>query len=249
MIYKFGLIGETLSHSFSPVLHAELLESKGLNGTYDLIEIPRSLFEETFSVLKTKNYQGVNVTIPYKEQIIPLLDELSPQARFIGAVNTVSFSNERTIGYNTDYDGFLAMLLHYNVDIQGKSAAILGSGGVAKAVVKALMDSGISSLVVVSTKRTGFLDLRTVSYDLFQTENNNYDLLINCTPIGMHPNIEDSPISAQSFRAKVAIDLIYNPAETRFMKIAKDLGIQTFNGLYMLQAQAAKSQEIWINTK
>lgn len=242
---KLALVGETLSHSLSPQIHNELMKQNQIQGTYDLIEIPQEQFEKEFNALKMSDYSGVNITIPYKEKALSLLDELSPQAKYIGAVNTVRFHNGKAIGYNTDYNGFLSLLKENNVEIKGKSAIILGAGGVAKAVIKALLDEGIFDITIVSRNKQNFHSLYTISYEFFKEEKCSCDLLINCTPIGMYPNINDSPIPKELINATIAIDMIYNPEKTLFLKYAEELGMKAINGSHMLRAQAQESQKIW----
>lgn len=245
MAYRYGLVGEKLGHSFSPEIHKDLMKKQNKVGTYELIEIAKDQFSEDFPTLLKSGYNGLNVTIPYKESVIPFLDELSPEARYIGAVNTVSFKQGKTLGHNTDYDGFLTLLSENHIAIKGLTAVVLGSGGVAKAIIKALLDHGISDITVLSTSKEKFHAFHTISYDFFAGNSVTCDLLINCTPVGMFPNVEKCPIPKHAFRAKVAIDLIYNPPETLFLKTARSLGLQTVSGLRMLSAQAEKSQEIW----
>ncbi len=245
-MYKFGLIGEKLPHSKSPEMHAKIMEENHIEGTYDLIEIPKDRFEEGFLALKDAGYHGLNVTIPYKETVIPYLDELSPQAKYIGAVNTIAFRDGKLIGHNTDYFGFQELLLKNKVPVKGKEAIVLGSGGAAKAVTKVLLDLGIFDLTIVSRGKQNFHGLYTVSYDYFKESDRRFDLLINCTPIGMFPHSDKSPLPKEYIRAKYAIDLIYNPTETLFLKYAQEQGSQVLNGSMMLWEQAVKSEEIWL---
>lgn len=242
---KLGLIGEKLSHSLSPQIHAEIMRQRGTTGSYDLIEISRESFEKEFRALKNSDYRGVNVTIPYKEAVIPLLDEISPQAKYIGAVNTILFKDGKAKGYNTDYDGFLALLNHNNITVKGKAAVILGSGGAAKAVAKGLLDLGIYDLTIVSRGKQNFHGNYTVSYEYFKEINIKSDLLINCTPVGMHPYVNVSPIPKENINAEIVIDLIYNPPKTLLLKYAEELGIRGINGSHMLREQAVKAQDIW----
>lgn len=245
-MYKFGLIGEKLPHSKSPEMHAEIMKENKIEGTYDLIEIPKDRFEEYFTALKDAGYHGLNVTIPYKETIIPYLDELSPQAKYIGAVNTIAFRAGRLIGHNTDYFGFQELLLKNDVPVKGKEAIVLGSGGAAKAVTKVLLDLGIFDLTIVSRGKQNFHGLYTVSYDYFKEGGRKCDLLINCTPVGMFPHSEASPLPKEYIRADYAVDLIYNPIETLFLKYAKEQGSHVLNGIQMLWEQAVKAEQIWL---
>lgn len=242
---KFGLVGEKLSHSLSPQIHEEIMRQRGIDGTYEILEFSKETFTRDFQALKGSDYRGVNITIPYKESVIPLLDEISPQAKYIGAVNTVLFENGRAKGFNTDYDGFLSLLSDNNIAVKGKGAVILGSGGVAKAVVKVLLDLGVYDLTIVSRGKQNFHGHYTISYEFFREANLKSDLLINCTPVGMYPNVNASPISREHIRTDVVIDTIYNPPKTLLLKYAEELGIRGINGGHMLKEQAVKAQDIW----
>lgn len=242
---KLGLVGEKLSHSQSPQIHAEIMRQKGIDGTYELLEFSRESFLQDFNVLKESGFRGVNITIPYKESVIPLLDEVSQQAKYIGAVNTVLFQDGKAKGFNTDYDGFISLLDHNNVAVKGKSAVVLGSGGSAKAVVKALLDQGVYDLTIVSRGKQNFHGNYTISYEFFREAKIKSDLLINCTPVGMYPNEDNSPVTRSEIQAETVIDMIYNPAKTLLLKTAEELGLKVVNGSYMLQQQAVKAQEIW----
>lgn len=242
---KFGLIGEKLSHSKSPGIHEEIMKERNIPGTYELIEIPKDTFVQDFNHLKESGYRGLNLTIPYKETVMPLMDEISPQAKYIGAVNTVLFENGKAMGFNTDYDGFLSLLRKNNIEIKGKEAIILGSGGAAKTVTKVLLDEGIYDITIVSRAKQTFHGSYTVSYDYFKDIKTKSDLLINCTPVGMFPDINVSPIAKEYVNTSVIIDLIYNPEETLLLKYGRELGIKGINGEAMLYQQAMKAQDIW----
>ncbi len=242
---QLGLVGEKLSHSLSPEIHQGLMKKYGIEGTYEILEFSKDTFADDFNALKTSGFRGVNITIPYKETVIPLLDEISQQAKYIGAVNTVLFDNGKAKGFNTDYDGFLSLLDHNNITVKGKGAVILGSGGVAKAVVKGLLDLGIYDLTIVSRGKQNFHGNYTVSYEFFKEAAVKSDLLINCTPVGMYPNVDASPLPKEFIHADVVIDTIYNPTKTLLLKYAEELGIMGINGSYMLMQQAVKAQEIW----
>lgn len=242
---KFGLVGEKLSHSLSPQIHGEIMRQRGIDGTYEILEFPKETFTRDFQALKSSDYRGVNITIPYKESVIPLLDEISPQAKYIGAVNTVLFENGLAKGFNTDYDGFLSLLSDNKIAVKGKGAVILGSGGVAKAVVKVLLDLGVYDLTIVSRGKQNFHGHYTISYEFFREANLKSDLLVNCTPVGMYPNVNAAPISREHIRTDVVIDTIYNPPKTLLLKYAEELGIRGINGGHMLKEQAVKAQDIW----
>lgn len=246
---KLGLVGEKLSHSQSPQIHMEIMKQRGINGTYEILEFSKETFARDFNALKDSDYRGVNITIPYKETVVPLLEDISQQAKYIGAVNTVLFKDGKAKGFNTDYNGFLSLLEHNNITVKGKGAVILGSGGVAKAVVKALLDLGIYDLTIVSRGKQNFHGNYTVSYEFFKEKRVKSDLLINCTPVGMYPNTDTSPITKDFINTEIVIDTIYNPPKTQLLKFAEELGIRGINGSYMLKEQAVKAYDIWTEDK
>ena len=210
-----GLLGRKLGHSYSPQIHSQL-------GRYDYRLFEKEP-EELEDFLKNGDFTGLNVTIPYKKDVIPFLDELSPRAKALGAVNTIVRRNGKLIGHNTDYFGFETMLLSTGVSLQGKKALVCGSGG--------------ANVVVLS--RTG--------KDNYQNLNRHSDaaLIVNATPVGMYPNVEASPIEdlAAFPMLEGVLDLVYNPARTSILLKAEALGIPCVNGLRMLVAQAKESAE------
>jgi shikimate dehydrogenase len=244
----YGLIGEKLSHSYSPIIHNEILKRINIDGEYVLFEVERGRLKEKINELKYK-VKGLNVTIPYKVEVVEFLDEVSEEAKKIGAINTIDFKDNLLVGYNTDYYGFKAMLDVFNIDIKNKGAVVLGSGGASKAVIHSLLDNGIGEVVLVSRDKirveVRFKGIKCIDYSELK-HLRNYDYIINCTPVGMYPNIDFSPVDKDILQNySVAIDLIYNPTKTLFLKKAEEIGIKAVNGLYMLVAQAVKSEEIW----
>lgn len=246
----YGLIGEKLGHTYSPQIHSEILKFINIEGHYGLFQVKKHNLKNVISGLKAIGYNGINVTIPYKSEIIQYLDSLSAEASKIGAINVVSIdkSNVAT-GYNTDYYGFGMMLNNANINIQNEAAVILGTGGASKAVIQYLKDNGIRDIIIVSRdpKSTNYKypNDKIISYNDLN-EINNCSIIINCTPVGMYPEVENTPINKMYLRKfKFAVDLIYNPSTTLFLKQAQEEGLKTINGLYMLVAQAVKSQEIW----
>ena len=231
---KFGLLGEKLSHSKSPDIHKIIFKELNINGKYDLIETPPEDIEKYIN-----EYDGLNVTIPYKETVKPILKSLSKEAKSIGAVNTIY----KQKGYNTDYFGFKKMLNVKNIKVNNKICVILGTGGASKAVKYYLKNQDAKKVINVSRSKKG---PNIINYD--ELKNIDGDILINATPVGMYPNIKESPVNSKIIsKYKVAIDLIYNPLETLFLKIAKKNNLKYVNGLYMLIGQAVKAQEIWNN--
>ncbi|MBS6503146.1 MAG: shikimate dehydrogenase [Clostridium sp.] len=244
----YGLLGEKLSHSLSPEIHSELLKAINKDGAYKLFEIEKDRLEDFTEALKLLKIKGANVTIPYKKDIMKYIDSISEEAEKIGAINTISLENGKLYGHNTDYYGFGYMLKVNNINIKGKSVVILGNGGACRAVVHYLLDNNISDIKIVSRKPNkeefNLQNVDVITYE--ELKNISGDILINSTPVGMHPNINVSPVTEDIIRNFDAlVDLIYNPMETKFVNIGNSLSKKTTSGLYMLIGQAAKAQEIW----
>ena len=229
---KYALLGEKLSHSLSPEIHEEIFKALGINASYTLVEVSPEGIKEEIS-----KYDGLNVTIPYKTEVIKYLSEISKEAKAIGAVNTI-YGNK---GYNTDYFGFGKMLEINNIPVKNHRVVILGTGGASKAVHQYLKDHQAKEITFVSRGKVGE---NIINYDTLKDVTG--DLIINTTPVGMYPNVEKSPVTQDVLKKfNFAVDLIYNPAETKFLKLAKTQGLRTTNGLYMLVGQAVKAEEIW----
>lgn len=246
----FGLIGESLSHSLSPIIHKFVYEMLNLEATYSLYQVQPNMLETAVQGIRSLDLRGVNVTIPYKIKIMELLDSISVEADKIGAVNTILNDGHTLTGYNTDYFGFGRMLDKYDISLASKKVVILGSGGAARSVAAFLQDAGVSELYIVSRepKELTYSDkCKVITYE--QLSLINYaNLLVNCTPIGMYPNIGAAPISKhETSKFEAVIDLIYNPLHTQLMTQAIEIGIPAYNGLYMLVSQAVASIEIWNN--
>lgn len=222
-----GLLGRKLGHSYSPQIHALLADY-----SYTLFEKePEEL--ETF--LKCGNFSGINVTVPYKQAVIPYLDTLTPLATKLGAVNTIVRKGEKLIGHNTDYFGFQYMLKQLSMEISGKKALVLGSGGASKTVCAVLQDQG-SQVVVIS--RNGEHNYDNLS------NHTDAALIVNTTPVGMYPEVGHAPLSLTGFpKLEGVLDVIYNPARTALLLEAERLGIPALNGLSMLVAQAKEAAE------
>lgn len=242
----FGLIGFPLGHSFSKRYFTEKFEHLGLSDShaYTQFEIPS--IEEFPALLKTQGIRGFNVTIPYKQQIIPYLDEIDPAAARIGAVNTIKvLADGRTRGYNTDYFGFHQTLKDWSAysDFKTRNALVLGQGGAARAVIAAIEDLGIPVIKVSRQASEGI-----VSYEDLPLLMDSIGLIVNTTPLGMHPNEEACPPIPYNRLTEQhhLYDIVYNPLETTFLKMGLEHGAGgTHTGIQMLYGQADKAWEIW----
>jgi shikimate dehydrogenase len=244
---RYAVIGRRLSHSLSPKIHNIFFRKTGIAANYDQITLEPEELPELLNKLNDRGYKGINVTIPYKTEIMKSLDYVSPIAERIGAVNTVEIG-EQFKGYNTDYYGFGRALDYYGFKSRDQRCAVLGSGGSARAICAYLEDNGASEIAIISRKPADaslkFPGYKTISINDYTSE--NFDLIVNCTPVGMYPDQEVSPISKEQLKgAAYVMDLIYNPYETLLLKYAKELVIPYANGLYMLVSQAISAQEIW----
>lgn len=246
MIY--GLIGEKLSHSYSPQIHQAFFEITGIKGEYRLFQLQKNELQGFLHEALKEGYKGLNVTIPYKTAIMSFMTRLSPEAEKIGAVNTITLQGSPE-GYNTDYFGIDYTLRKNRITLNGKKALIAGTGGAARAVAAYLMDCGTASVCIAGRNPTqgkeNFPGIQLIHYEEI-TQNGPFDVIINTTPVGMYPNTGLSPLSSEQIQgAGFIFDLIYNPGKTELMNIADKLGIPSVNGLYMLVAQAVKAHEIW----
>lgn len=235
---KYGLIGRSLQHSFSESFFLEFFSKNSIDAVYHTLEL--SSIEE-FAYLN--DYAGINVTTPYKEAVIPFLDELSEEARSIGAVNVVHYKNGRKIGYNTDSFGFRQSIKPFLTN-QHERAIIFGTGGAAKAVNYVLRSLGIEVLFV-SRKP---IENNQFNYnEINENMINSCKLLVNCTPVGTFPDSDVCLELPYQFLSKdhLVIDLIYNPKKTNFLQNAAQFGAQVLNGESMLKEQALKSWNIW----
>ncbi len=251
---KFGLLGEKLGHSLSPFIHEELYKAIGLEASYELIEVLKEELGIRVQEL-SKTYVGLNVTIPHKVEVMKALTEVEASAIAIGAVNTIHFTEKGIYGYNTDYFGFAKTLEYNHIDVKGKQVVVLGTGGASRAIICCLENKGAAKIILVTRsistvpedfkEKTTQTNFEICTYE--QEENLTGDLIVNCTPVGMYPNVGVSPISEEIIKRFVAaIDLIYNPQETEFLKLARVNNKKAVNGLLMLVAQAIKAEEIWL---
>lgn len=238
---KFGLIGKRLDYSFSKSFFTDFFRNNGLDHQYDTIEIAN--IHEVENYLANPDFFGFNVTIPYKEQIIPFLSDLSPEAKQIGAVNTIAKRNGMWVGFNTDAFGFKQSIKPF-LDSRHERAMILGTGGASKAVEYVLKAIGLDVIFISrNPKKENEFSYEAINEYML----NAYKMVVNCTPIGTFPNIDEKPnfpthlLTSDHF----VVDLIYNPEKTRLLLEAEKHGAMILNGYSMLKEQALKAWEIW----
>lgn len=265
--FHLGLIGYPLGHSLSPKIHTAALKACGLEGSYSLFPIhpdDKDGLKDLLARVRAGELHGLNVTIPHKQNVIEFMDELTPTAEAIGAVNTIHLREGKLIGDNTDAAGFLADLkknmaespspkMGQGLGVREKSALVLGAGGSARAVVYALLTDGWD--VTVSARRieqaqelvSQFKNADAAELNVKTFQLSNFQLIINTTPLGMTPNIDQSPLPENLSLPLNAFvyDLIYNPRETKFVRGARSQGLRAATGLGMLIEQAALSFEVW----
>ena len=235
---RYGLIGEKLGHSFSKIIHEQLADY-----TYDLIPLTR---EELNIFMTEKQFSALNVTIPYKETVIPYLDEMDAHARKIGAVNTVVNRNGKLTGYNTDFYGFRYMLLHNGIDVKNKKTLVLGKGGASKAVIAVLEELGAKEILTVYYKENP----ETITYEDCYQNHSDAEIIVNTTPVGMFPKADDCPIDLDRFPNLSGVaDVVYNPLRTQLIIEAEKRNIPVAGGLELLVAQAKYAVEIFLDTK
>lgn len=235
---EFGLIGEHLGHSFSPEIHARLG-----NGAYTLHEVAR---DDLDAFMKAAPFKGINVTIPYKEAVMPYLDEISPEALEIGAVNTiVKDTDGRLKGYNTDFFGLCGLARRSGLDFNGRNVLVLGAGGAAKTAAAVAKELGAAS---VSTATRNPRNENQLPLSEISVNGGPWQIIMNATPVGMHPSDEGRVVDIALFPAlEGVLDCIYNPLRTNLVLDAQERGLKAEGGLYMLVGQAWKADELFFD--
>lgn len=235
---KYGCIGKKLTHSFSKEIHAKLADYD-----YELIELNESEIEPFFA---KKDFEAINVTIPYKQTVIPYLDEMSDVAKRIGAVNTIVNKNGALYGYNTDYYGMKALIEKIGVELKGKKVLILGTGGTSKTARVLAQDLGAETVLTVSRRKSESF----ITYEEAVKLHCDADYIINTTPSGMYPDCESVPIDISAFKKLAGVaDAVYNPLCTNLVMNAKSRGIKAECGLYMLVMQAVVAVEKFLDSE
>ena len=235
---KCALIGKPLGHSYSKEIHALIADYD-----YDLVELDES---EVASYLKKRDFDGINVTIPYKQTVMPYLDEISEEAKRIGAVNTIVNTDGKLVGYNTDFAGMSALIKKNDISVKGKTALVLGTGGTSKTACEVLKSLGASRVLKVSrNQKDGAIDYQTAIKTY-----NDAQIIVNTTPVGMYPHEDGQPIDLSCFEnLEGVVDAIYNPLCTNFVLQARNAGVKECGGLYMLVAQAVYASSMFRKTQ
>lgn len=241
---RYGLIGEKLGHSYSKIVHERMADY-----TYDLLPLSR---EEFTDFMQVRDFTAINVTIPYKQDVIPYLDELHPLAAEIGAVNAIVNRSGHYTGYNTDFYGFRYMLEHNSIGISGRKCLILGTGGTSHTVRTVLKHMNAAQILTVSrgaaAKADGCKDYPMISYEECLSCHTDAAVIINTTPLGMYPNMDASPLDLVPFTScEAVVDVIFNPLQTKLTLQARELHIKAVTGLEMLVAQAKQAIEYFLD--
>ena len=260
-----GLIGDPVEHSMSPAMHNAAFRELGLDYIYLPFRVKKEEVGKAIDGMRAFNFRGLNVTIPHKVAVMPLLDELDPLAEKIGAVNTIINNDGKLTGYNTDAGGFLRALLAKGIEPAGKSVAVIGAGGAARAITFILADK--KARLVIFNRIEELEWAKDLAGRITQTfgqkvealelnrENlarvlNKADILVNATSVGMSPNTGDSPVEADLLRPGLAVyDIVYNPVKTRLLREAEAVNAKTIGGLDMLVGQGALAFEMWTGQK
>ena len=239
---KFGLIGRDIEYSFSRIYFLEKFNSNLDLSDYNYRNFDIESIDLIKDLIDDKDLGGLNVTIPYKIEVIEYLDEISDEAKEIGAVNTICFENGKKIGYNTDIYGFSESLKAYSVD-SIDNVMILGTGGASKTVIYFCKKNNVPFKILSRKNSKDFLSYNDIDQSFFKGK----VLIVNCTPVGTHPKINECPDLPYNLLNKenILFDLVYNPSETLFMKKGKEIGCKTLNGYEMLKFQAEKSWNLW----
>ncbi|MGV3275053.1 shikimate dehydrogenase [Staphylococcus sp. 11261D007BR] len=246
---NFAVIGYPIKHSLSPMMHHANFKSLNLQDNYEALAIAPEHFHHIRDIITEHQLDGFNVTIPHKERIIPFLDDMSEEARLIGAVNTVKIENHRWIGYNTDGYGYVKGLKDHYGDLTNARILILGAGGASKGIAYALNQQTKEIVTVANRTMKRFddwqFDINKQSLNEVNTSMNDFDIIINTTPLGMDTS-EESILTFDALDSTILVsDIVYTPLETEFLRQARLNGNDTFNGLDMFVYQGAKSFQIW----
>tara|TARA_B100000401_G_C52711216_1_gene673925 strand:- start:211 stop:1005 length:795 start_codon:yes stop_codon:yes gene_type:complete len=247
---KYLVIGNPIEHSQSPQLHNYWIKKNNINGIYEKQLFHKHELKDLIFKVKEKKINGINITVPFKKEIIPYLDELSPEAKLTGSVNTINLVKEKVVGYNTDITGFEFAIKDINFDLNKKKVLILGAGGVVSSIIFALNKMRISEVTITNRTREKaenlkdiFRNLKIVDWGVIPY----FDVIINATSLGLNDSENIDLDFSKVGKNKLFYDVIYNPKETNFLKKAKKMGNKTENGKKMFVYQAAAAFKIWHN--
>ena len=246
---KYFVIGNPIDHSLSPKLHNYWLKENNIDAIYDKKKIEEKDLQTTILDVKEKKTEGINVTVPFKKSVIPYLDKLSQEAEQTQSVNTITFDNGDLVGHNTDISGFDTAIKKLNFKMKGKKVLILGAGGVVPSIIFALKNMGVQEIIISNRTREKAENLK----DLFDNlkiiewgDLTDFHMVINATSLGLNNETIDLDFSSLG-HDKLFYDVIYNPQETRFLKMGKQLGYKTENGKTMFVYQALEAFKLWHN--
>ncbi|XUX00602.1 MAG: shikimate dehydrogenase [Dehalogenimonas sp.] len=248
-----ALIGNPVAHSVSPAMQNAAFQAMALNYVYLAFQVPPAALGEAVSVVRGLGFRGANITIPHKTAVMPLLDNIDPYAKRIGAINTVLNDNGKLTGYNTDAPGFLSALRSGGFEPQGEKAVVLGAGGAARAVVFALRDTGTNVAIINRSHESAVNLARETESSSFEPSESGLrsamagsSLVVNTTSLGMSPNAGSTPLPVQFLRPGLFVfDTVYRPRQTRLLREAEAAGCKTLGGLEMLVEQGALAFELW----
>ncbi len=258
---KLAVIGDPISHSLSSLLQNFLIRRFALPFTYETLHIRLANLPAMMQRLRNDEFRGINVTIPHKQAVLPLLDAVEETAARIGAVNTIAVENGKLYGYNTDVIGFRRSLESANVAVEGSTVLVLGAGGAARAVVFALLQARVGKIFLCN-RSPARVEALKVTFAKYATDDQLQnipwsnrgswvtatapDIIVNATSLGMHPQIHESPLPKQAFTSEMAaVDLVYNPMQTAFLRAASTAGAKMVSGLGMLIHQGVAALELW----
>ncbi|MBC8197163.1 MAG: shikimate dehydrogenase [Candidatus Marinimicrobia bacterium] len=256
-VKEFAVIGDPVEHSLSPILHNEVFRQINLNANYTKQFVGKNNLDDFIIKLKNGKFNGINITIPHKTNIINKCDNLNPRAGEIGAINCVSYKNNKLWGFNTDWFGFTMLLKANNIDVLGKSILIIGAGGVAYSILYSLLKAN-AEIIYINNRTNENTKKLILNFDLIKynskieelnnigLKNKKIDVIINCTPLGMVPYLNNSPISAELILpTHIIIDTIYTPLKTQLLIDSEQRGAKIINGLDMFIYQGLSSIDIW----
>tara|TARA_B100000700_G_scaffold295426_1_gene358319 strand:+ start:912 stop:1706 length:795 start_codon:yes stop_codon:yes gene_type:complete len=244
---KYFVIGNPINHSLSPKLHNYWFKENKINAVYEKIKIDENDLETMIARFKERQMNGINVTVPFKKTVIPYLDKLSLEAELTQSVNTIILDNDNLVGHNTDITGFIKAIKNLNFNIKGKKIFILGAGGVVPSIIFALNKMNVSKITISNRTKKKAEDLKSQFHNLEILDwgdINDFDVIINATSLGLNEESIDLDLS-KFVNNKLFYDVIYNPAETNFLKEGKKLGNKTENGKLMFIYQAFEAFKLW----